>query len=100
MDAVTEGNVRIRIAPDIETIGVFKNFRIPVRGTDHRKHKFSSRDRFAMHFNFLTREWRITHWNGEAGIAALPQWPGTSAQASFEATRVDPGDPENKQWHC
>jgi hypothetical protein len=51
MDAMTEGNVRIGVAPDVETVRVGELHRIAIGGADHGKHAPACRNRLAVHFD-------------------------------------------------
>ena len=56
MDPMPEGQVRIRIARDIEPIRVAELLRVAISGTDHRNHELARRNDLPMQLDLAPRQ--------------------------------------------
>jgi hypothetical protein len=55
MDTVPEGNMRIRIARDVESVRIAELPGIAICGADHRQHELPRWDDLAVHFRVASR---------------------------------------------
>ncbi len=56
MVPMPQTDVRVRIAGDVESLGIGKLLRIAIGRADHREHDFAGRDRLAVQFDVASRQ--------------------------------------------